>query len=217
MRLRPIFEKEKVVGWRDEERNRDYRRIWGGLAWPQVHLPGFAVAVAEEFTDPGQGGVRVQDSVSMHILLEAESSDFNTLMRACTEHSNKVTWWGNVFDKTNMLRLQDFNLAETGAGRPRLVLFTPPLVSPEGDLKTVVEHGVARILQRTGSSKTLVIGDNPMVQACRDGLRGEAEDSLHDHPRLLALCFVLNALDRIPWVHPATERKPWVRERIVPG
>jgi hypothetical protein len=28
------------------------------------------------------------------------------------------------------------------------------------------------------------------------------------YPRLLALCFAVNALDRTPWVHPMAERKP---------
>ncbi len=207
-KLSPISYEEKIAGWHDEETNRDYRRIVGGLAWPHVDMPGFAVIIGEEFKDLGPARVPEQDSVLMYVLQEAESGNLDALLRFCAIHMRKVTWYGNIFDTVNMLHLRDFNRVERDTGRPQLSLLPPPPLYSEGDLKKAFEHGIDRILVRTSDRKTLIVGDNPLIRVCRDSVPKDAAENPEEYPRLLALCFAVNALDRIPWVHPQADSKP---------
>ncbi|SPF35506.1 hypothetical protein SBDP1_1350005 [Syntrophobacter sp. SbD1] len=210
--LHPIFyhcDRSRPIGWEDKKRNRNYRRLFGGLAWPQVDRPGFAVIVAEGLQDEGPHNPTIPDHVALYVLREVESGDFEQLMRTCIEHSRKVSWHGNMNHRVNMRLLCDFNRAESGAGRLQLSLMPAPFIYSEGDLREVFDDGIMRI-RRRGQKGALILDDSPLLKARLDDVPRDkgVVNRAEEYPGLLALCFAVSALSCYPCVDPAGAGTP---------
>jgi hypothetical protein len=83
-RIRKIQHSEFAYYFLDNEENmqRKYGRIMGGLCFP-AHKPGFVVVAAEEFSlDP------VMRAFPIHIIDEYSDTDMQGLLRKCLEYSN---------------------------------------------------------------------------------------------------------------------------------
>jgi hypothetical protein len=212
--LKPIMNPSNqsgIIGWHDEKRHRYYRRIWGGIAWPNPLLNrlGFVVVVAEDWEDQGLYCLPEQDEVPMRVLAEKESQNFSELMSMCVELSGKVKSWycgPNNMAVTGLLL--KFNDAQRAAGRPAFSHpSTAPLIGGNGQLEEVLKFGISRIRSR-GQRGILNLEDSPLVRACLQNIQPGAPAELEDFPALVALCFVVVALDRIPYVHPMAEKRP---------
>ncbi len=193
--------------WEDEEKGICYRRICGGLAWPQTLLnrPGFAVIVGEEFNDLGPNRVPDKEDVVMHVLADVERANFNEFMRECAGLAQEILYC-SPYDMAITGLLVQFNRAERDAGRPYFYPRIAPLIGGDGDLTEILKYGVERIKQRNNRG-TLVLDAGPRVKV---GLQDIPLDPtrLESYPPLVALCFAVGALDYYQYVHPQAENKP---------
>jgi len=210
--LHPIFyqnDPARLIGWEDRKRNRSYRRLFGGLAWPQLDRPGFAVIVAEGLPEEAAYRMPDHDHVVLYVLREAEGGDFEQLMRFCMDHSGKVAWHGNVNDKTNIRLLYEFNRTQSDAGRLQLKLMPAPYISSGGDLAELFDYGIRRITS-LGKEGTLILTESPMLKARLDNVPRDKEIVNHaeEYPGLLALCFAVSALCYYPCVGLQGKGKP---------
>lgn len=82
-----------VESFTDEQTGAKYRRIVGGMAWPDGGKPGFAVVIAEDFEeDPNLKDRR------LWVLREVEESDVAGLVRCCQDFRETFQakeWFGN--------------------------------------------------------------------------------------------------------------------------
>ncbi|MFZ0927790.1 MAG: hypothetical protein WAN11_04285 [Syntrophobacteraceae bacterium] len=198
------------IYWEDEERKRNYRRIWGGLAWPQTLLgrPGFAVIVGEEFDDRGPNRVPDKEDVLMHVLAEGESADFDEFMAKCAEFARlaQKNWYGSPFDMAIRQHLIQFNQGGRAAGRSSFWTYTAPLIGHDGDLTGIFEYGVVRIRGRLQKG-ALNLDSGPRIKACLQHIPPDPT-RFESYPPLVALCFAVGALDYYQYIHPMAGSKP---------
>jgi hypothetical protein len=209
--IRDARDQSIICGWHDKGGKCDFRRIWGAVAWPNqvFDRPGFALVVAEHCDDRGPRRVLTQDEVSMHVLAEAENSNFNELMSKCVEFDRVVTsWFCGPADLSVAGLLQRFNQRQRAAGRPLFPFpSVAPLITSEGNLEEAFKFGIAAIKDR-GKKGTLNIKDCPLLNRCLSNIQPGDSAKLEDFPAFAALCFAVVALDRIPYVHPVANDKP---------
>lgn len=82
-----------IESFTDDQTGAKYRRIVGGMAWPDGGKPGFAVVIAEDFDED-------QNLKDRHlwVLREVEETDVATLVRRCQdlrETFHAKEWFGN--------------------------------------------------------------------------------------------------------------------------
>ncbi|MGV8073941.1 MAG: hypothetical protein AB2L11_05225 [Syntrophobacteraceae bacterium] len=175
----------------DREKNRTYRRIFGGLAWPQDgKLPGFAVLVGEE-------QYREQGSTvhTLHALTEIEELDLNKLFGQCRDLLSICSYfYGNYRDAAIVALLNEWNRKERESSRRGLYYIrSAPLLRSEADVKPSIEYGIRRILDRTREDrKKLILDGCPKVQAC---LANVQDAGTEQYPPLVALAFAVGSLD----------------------
>ncbi len=193
--------------WEDEEKGICYRRICGGLAWPQtlVNRPGFGVIVGEEFNDQGPNRVPDKEDVVMYVLGEVERGKFNEFMGECARLAQTV-WYCSPYDMAITGLLVQFNQTERGAGRPYFYPRIAPMVSMDGDLTEIFKYGVERIKHRNNRGG-LILDDCPQVKICLQDIPLDPT-RLENYPALVALCFAVGALDYSPYTHPMAANKP---------
>jgi len=95
-----------IESFTDDQTGAKYRRIVGGLAWPDGAKPGFALVIAEGFKeDPN-----LKDR-HLWVLREVEESDVATLVRLCQdlrETFHAKDWFGNI--RNNAMRAVLYHL-----------------------------------------------------------------------------------------------------------
>jgi len=193
--------------WEDEEKGICYRRICGGLAWPQTLLnrPGFGVIVGEEFNDQGPNRVPDKEDVVMHVLADVERANFNELMSECAGFAQKI-WYCSPYDMAVTGLLVQFNQTERDAGRPYFYPGIAPLIGGDGDLTEIFKYGVERIKQRNNRG-TLILDAGPRVKVCLQDIPLDPT-KLESYPPLVALCFAVGALDYYQYIHLQADNKP---------
>ncbi len=93
----------RIRNLRDMDKDRQYQRIWGGLAWPG-EKPGFAVVLAEELSmDPAP---------RLFTLVEIEEENIERLITRCIELTSEFSvkeWYGRTTDNAINAYLQEYN------------------------------------------------------------------------------------------------------------
>ena len=99
-----IEEKKKPSVWggppapcyRDTETGLEFRRILGGMAWPDNTQPGFVVVAGESFErDKRLGGHKIR------IIAEHEELNPSALIRRCSEYEALLKVGSTHGDTTN--------------------------------------------------------------------------------------------------------------------
>lgn len=95
-----------VESFTDDQTGAKYRRIIGGLAWPDGGKPGFALVIAEDFEqDPN-----LKDR-HLWVLREVEEADVASLVRLCQDLRDTFhakDWFGNI--RNNSMRAIFYHL-----------------------------------------------------------------------------------------------------------
>jgi hypothetical protein len=119
----------EVTVFVNDENEREYRRMVGGLAWPHGEKPGYAIVVAEAYVEDPQ----LKDR-PIWVIREIEESDILNLLRYCQELHEpfKVQdWYGNTSDKAMMANFYHINRGS--AERNRFAFKTAPYANePNG-------------------------------------------------------------------------------------
>ncbi len=193
--------------WEDEEKGICYRRICGGLAWPQTLLnrPGFGVIVGEKFDDRGPNRVLDKEDVVIHVLAEVERLDFTEFMSECAGRAQKI-WYCSPYDMAITGLLVQCSRAERDAGRPGFHPRIAPMIGRDGDLAKIFKYGVDRIKHRNKRG-ALILDDSPLVKVCLQDIPPDPA-GLENYPPLVALCFAVGALDFYQYIHPQADNKP---------
>jgi hypothetical protein len=193
--------------WADEQKGVCYRRICGGLAWPHTLLnrPGFGVIVGEEFNDQGPNRMPDKEDVVMHVLAEVERVNFNEFMSECAGLAQKV-WYCSPYDMATTGLLAQFIRTERDAGKPYFYPRIAPLISGDGDLTQIFKYGVERIKQRNNRG-TLILDAAPGVKVCLQDIPLDPA-RLENFSALVAICFVVGALDYYQYIHPMADKEP---------
>ena len=161
--------------YRDTETGCEYRRIFGGMAWPNVQ-PGFIVIVGEELDAD-----KSMDEHKCWILAEYESLNPSDLIRRCKEYEGifKVERiYGDTKNRPMMEFIRngmvDFYLAD----------------APFMDDPTAVQYYLSLIREMTSATqKVLLFGENSKLPGILAGV-----DQHSVPPAVLALGYVLAAL-----------------------
>ena len=178
-----IEEKKKPSFWggppepcyRDTETGHEYRRFFGGMAWPDSQ-PGFIVIVGEEFD--------VDNSLDEHkcsILAEYQSPNPSDLIRRCKEYEG-IFKVDRIFGNTQNRPMMEF----IRNGKVEFYLADAPLM----DDSTAAQCYLSLIREVTSATKkVLSFGGTSMLPGILAGA-----DHHSASPAVLALGYVLAAL-----------------------
>ena len=175
-RTKPSFWRgQPAPYYRDTETGRDYRRFFGGMAWPDIQ-PGFIVIVGEELDAD-----KSLDEHKCWILAEYESPNPSTLIRRCKEYEGlfrAYSIYGDTHNRAMMAFLHN--------GKIDLYLADAPL----SDESTAVQYYRSLIREMTtATKKVLSFGGNSKLPGILAGV-----DQHSAPPAVLALGYALAAL-----------------------
>ena len=162
--------------YRDTETGCEYRRIFGGMAWPNVQ-PGFIVIVGEELDAD-----KSMDEHKCWILAEYESLNPSDLIRRCKEYGGifKVE---RIYGDTKNHPMMEF----IRNGKVDFYLADAPFMDDE---TKAVQYYLSLIREMASANKkVLSFGENSKLSGILAGV-----DQHSVPPAVLALGYVLAAL-----------------------
>ena len=193
----------------DPIKNRVYRQIAGGLAWPAPPAPGFMVVMAEEGRLELESGQRV-----LWVLAEQEAQDLAAMYRYYREMSEEFLlrqWYGDTANRVMMHLFRGQQRQVQGEAQVPLVV----LGAPYHDNPQALLFYVQTIQDLVKSSqKLLYLGENSSLPGNFLALSPEElTDKAADYPPVAALGYAVAAL-RIYGPAPAVapeyqERESW--------
>ena len=172
-----------------KEKEKEYRRIVGGLAWPGVK-PGFAVVVAEGLEDPTS---RLRP---YYVLGEAEERGMAELFLKCLLLGMRwkvEEWYGqadNIPMMTIISQLRE-QVSRRGMKGEINIQYAPFIEMPD------CFRYLTDLLYGRTNSKSLIIGDDKLLSVYLFNLRHEERVSAspEDFPAIAALGFAVAYLE----------------------
>jgi hypothetical protein len=200
----------------DPKTGKEYgeRRIIGGLAWPHIEKPGFAVVVAEErFLDMDL------DARHIRVLAEVEAAgaaDLNRLFRRCLEFQERclgaVRWFGDTGNLPMMDFLRRFNDEQ---GENKLSLFAGKYIDDPNGLRAYI----GAITELTEPNrKILHFGETAKLPAYLTQFQKEdVTRSAREFPAIAALGYAVTDLYfNKPYQRRGTDKPAWRRTLVGP-
>ncbi len=195
-RITPFTINGEILYYLDNMNNREFRRIWGGLAFPTGITPGFALLVAEDrFRHRGY------PHHLYHAILEIEDADISSLLDQCLGIATKLIiddWRTNTENQADMAWVQKYNTERRLANMPQFRPRPAPLLRKGEGQKDSFKYGIGRILERTRpDKKTLIFEDCPQLQAYLKNIPPEmgSGQGVEEKPPLAALSHVIGSMD----------------------
>ena len=179
-----IEEKKKPSFWggppapyyRDTETGREYRRFFGGMAWPDIQT-GFIVIVGEELDAD-----KFMDEHKCWILAEYESPNPSDLIRRCREYKGRFEV-DRIFGDTKNRPMMEY----IRNGKVDFYLSDAPFMDDESK---AVQYYLTLIREMTSATKkVLSFGGNSKIPGILAG-----GDQHPAPPAVLALGYALAAL-----------------------
>ena len=181
----PLFGRPEDF-FEDEEGNQ-YRRIYGGLAWPSGSKPGAIVVVAES---------RKEDAVlkkhQYHVLRSQVELNTERLLRHCRDLSVRFRIEASFTDTSNKPMMDTLRRL-----RLKLYLREAPFACDSDGFR----YYISLIQQLTDQqAKRLYFGDDKLLSATLMGIPQEkvkGTTAIHEFPLASALGFAVSALEAI--------------------
>jgi len=165
----------------DKDTGQKWKRIAGGIGWPQEAQPGVGLILAEDSEEPA----------NYSVLLSVRNHNAGTLLEQCKalelEYPLKV-WYGNIDNRAMVVLLYEFNKGKYPEDKLRFQM--APLASEPNNsgyyLPKVIELG---IMERLNAAKSLQV----MTELKADSMwpKTHLNKNIAAFPTLAALCYPL--------------------------
>ena len=199
----------------DPEDLREYRRVLGGVSWPDADQPGFICVVGES----SHLGMRLKTR-NLYVLAEYREKNIEKLVRATYAMQNKYRidgWQGKEDDVFMMHFIDRFNskLSKKKKG----IYISEAFLSDTGHSLRLYAN---QILSRTQpNKKSLHFEGKDMIPGELLGLSDEdiKKKRTEDYPAIAALSYVLSALEE-PYFDASRDRElheQYINRKMVAG
>jgi hypothetical protein len=175
--------------YRDVKNNFEYRRVYGGLAWPSGEMPGFVVVVTEDERLTPELQTRI-----LRVYAEHATNDVPALIRKAHDleyYYNVQSWYGD--NETMMRFVTAFNrsLPKTKQG---FYITAAPMVDDAHNLQLYAHQIRERIRP---AKKSLYFGDHTMISGAFGVLTDEdvKKKRASEFPAIAALGYVVAAME----------------------
>ena len=172
---------EAAAHYLDKQTGQKWRRIAGGIGWPQEGQPGLALVLAEDQEGPA----------NYSVLVSAQDHNAGTLLEQCKalelEYPLK-TWYGDISNRAMMILLYEFNKGKYPEDKVRFQM--APLAGEANNsgyyLPKVIDLGV---MERLNAEKSPAV----LAELKNDELWPDTHlnRNINKFPTLAALCYPL--------------------------
>jgi hypothetical protein len=189
-------------GWSDFDNQRNYFRIYAGVAWPHKGAPGFVVLVGEEARE-----LASERQAEFFALSEWETRTAGDMLSKCAEVFVVTdAFYSNIVDQAEYALLHEFNLRQRQRHSPSLQLLNAPLLAEGGDPTQLFRYAESLLDEKTqGGRKTVSLGGCVKVQGALQRIPAgwDAADDILSLPGAAALYYALGAMFRLPYSMPS--------------
>lgn len=142
---------EAPAHYLDKQTGQKWRRVVGGIAWPQEGQPGMGLVLAEDQEEPA----------NYSVLVSVQNYNAVTLLEQCTalelEYALKM-WYGDINNRSMMVLLYEFNKGKYPEDKLRFQM--APLAGENNNsgyyLPKVIDLGIMERLNATKSQPLLI-------------------------------------------------------------
>jgi len=185
----------------DIANNREYRRIVGGVAWPQKEKSGFCCVIGESSHTTARMRTRLN-----YLLVENQTDDISKLIKHMYDIQIKYlvqSWHSNTESLTMMHFVDKFN-AKLPQGKRGIYIADASFMDDPHNLKLYTHLIKSQIIP---SRKKLYFGDQSCIPIRLNEMSSQDTQSrAEEFPVIAALGYALSELDE-PYMEVSKERE----------